>query len=1036
MHRQNWFSRTVRRVLSLGDEQRRAVDRRRRANLAGERLEDRRVMAGGLGLQFNIAYTASVPAQVKTAFQTAADHWSSILTDDITVNVSVDFTSTAAGVGQTLPVSLTKPLSDVRTALDADRRSVADDTAVAHLPVGAGAALYTTDFDTGLPLLDDNDTDNNQVLLLTRANAKALGLVPPTSPSSDGTIKFLSTVVYDYDPSNGIGAGRYDFIGVAMHEIGHLLGFVSGADVVDLRSKQSGPAYNAGIDQDNYIVARPLDLFRQSTDAIAAGADFDLRADKAPKFLSLDHGATQLGEFSTGVYNGNGRENQHWKDNLNLGIMDPTLALAEAAKLSALDVLTLDVIGWDPRMDYGDAPDSTAGAGPDDYRTLRSGDGPRHGLFAPTGLGGDFEGTPRVYLGTGVDRELDGQPDAAAQGDDAHGADDESGIAAMPPLVVGKDSSVSIASSASGARPAQLDYFVDFNRDGDFDDAGETFHATLVGSPQSVPLNVPVAASLGETIVRLRISSAGGLGPNGPAADGEVEDYRANVVAPPAPLVSDASTLEDQLSAPIVIERAPNQAITYFRVSAVVGGSLFLADGLTPIADGSFVTYADGHAGLRFLPSPDSVAPGGFVVESSQDGATVAPGSGSSHVTIVVTPMPDAPRALALSNATILENAPVGTFVGQLSAFDPDLGDSLAFAFASGPGDGDNAKFTLSATGELRLATALDYETQQVLQVRVRSVDSTGLAVERDFAISVLDVLDQVDVWGTSGDDSFTVAYSTSDVTVSRGVNGSAETLAGVYPAGVTVRVHGQEGNDRLALVVVPTQLGDWTTPQLVTLKDYMAASTGKTLTLEVPGVGAMQSQDLETARLLVDDDQQRYDLSACLPSITSDAQIQIGGAGDDVLVGTNQVDLIFGQGGADLLYALDGADWLFGGAGADLIYGGNADDQLWGGSGDDYLNGGAGADRLAGGDGVDTVTTGAGRDVISFVGDQASIDVVTDFALYYDVLDLRAYQTSYAQLTYDFATYPGETLIHVAGGKKIRLANWTTFVGVGQVVV
>ena len=54
-------------------------------------------MYGGNGLQFNISHTAAVPQQVKDAFQVAANQWSALLTDDILVNVTVDYTPTAAG---------------------------------------------------------------------------------------------------------------------------------------------------------------------------------------------------------------------------------------------------------------------------------------------------------------------------------------------------------------------------------------------------------------------------------------------------------------------------------------------------------------------------------------------------------------------------------------------------------------------------------------------------------------------------------------------------------------------------------------------------------------------------------------------------------------------------------------------------------------------------------------------------------------------------------------------------------------------------
>ena len=52
--------------------------------------------------------------------------------------------------------------------------------------------------------------------------------------------------------------------------------------------------------------------------------------------------------------------------------------------------------------------------------------------------------------------------------------------------------------------------------------------------------------------------------------------------------------------------------------------------------------------------------------------------SASKPVTITVTDVNEAPADIQLSSATILENQPIGTIVGQLSATDPD-GDALTF---------------------------------------------------------------------------------------------------------------------------------------------------------------------------------------------------------------------------------------------------------------------------------------------------------------------------------------------------------------------
>ena len=70
------------------------------------------------------------------------------------------------------------------------------------------------------------------------------------------------------------------------------------------------------------------------------------------------------------------------------------------------------------------------------------------------------------------------------------------------------------------------------------------------------------------------------------------------------------------------------------------------------------------------------------------------------------------------------------------------------------------------------------------------------------------------------------------------------------------------------------------------------------------------------------------------------------GGAGDDLLEGTETADVLRGLRGDDRLLGLGG------------------DDLLEGGIGDDRLEGGDGADRLDGGVGVDVMSGGAGDDI------------------------------------------------------------------------
>ncbi len=188
-----------------------------------------------------------------------------------------------------------------------------------------------------------------------------------------------------------------------------------------------------------------------------------------------------------------------------------------------IDFGFVDVIA--PLFDYGDAPDAGTGTAAADYNTLAFDNGPVHALIA---------GAP--HLGDCVDADNGSAQDALASTDDitastAFGAcavsgDDEDGVSFTGTLSAGSAASIDVRVGAPAA--CALDAWVDWNRDGDFGDAGEQIATALniaAGATTTLTPTVPAAASAGPTYARFRCSSAGGSTPVGLAADGEVEDY-------------------------------------------------------------------------------------------------------------------------------------------------------------------------------------------------------------------------------------------------------------------------------------------------------------------------------------------------------------------------------------------------------------------------------------------------------------------------------------------------------------------------------
>ena len=144
------------------------------------------------------------------------------------------------------------------------------------------------------------------------------------------------------------------------------------------------------------------------------------------------------------------------------------------------------------------------------------------------------------------------------------------------------------------------------------------------------------------------------------------------------PQAASVLTVEDTQSGAIVLDRNVNDGaeVTHFRISNIVGGTLYHSDGLTVVNAGDFITVAQGQAGLKFTPTMGSTTLSHFDVESS-DGLTVASQSGIATATISVSPVNDGPSAtIALASYAAPEDTLLTLHGTGLSVDDPDAGAS------------------------------------------------------------------------------------------------------------------------------------------------------------------------------------------------------------------------------------------------------------------------------------------------------------------------------------------------------------------------
>jgi|CXWL01.1.fsa_nt_gi hypothetical protein len=305
-------------------------------------------------LTFNFTFTAGTSAQAQQAFIDAGARWSTLFSDSTTIDMTVGTAALPANFlasADSRRASFT--YSTFSAALLTDITSASDVVAVASLPAGSSFGMLinrTSDNPNGsgsaTPYVDTTGA-NNTTIRLTTANAKALGLAPGTgtvgacTTTCDASILFSNTFTFDFDPTNGITAGQLDFVGIATHEIGHALGFVSGVDRLDINSPPIAGPFTA----DQFVFVNSLDLFRYSASSFASGV-IDYTADTRSKYFSINGGVAVGPTFSTGLNFGDGRQASHWKDSLGIGIMDPTASPGELLAISANDQLAFDVIGW------------------------------------------------------------------------------------------------------------------------------------------------------------------------------------------------------------------------------------------------------------------------------------------------------------------------------------------------------------------------------------------------------------------------------------------------------------------------------------------------------------------------------------------------------------------------------------------------------------------------------------------------------------------------------------------------------------------
>ncbi len=308
-------------------------------------------------------------SQAEQGFLVAAGYWGSMFTNDAVINLGVGFAPLGAGIiAQAGSRRIDFATQDWLDLVNATKSGSALDQSVVMPTLTAGGASFITNGvagdgnnDTAVQVFTAGTAYSSQVLYLNSSVAKAIGGTVTNPNDLDAQLTFSSTFGFDFDPRDGITPGTFDFIGVAIHEIGHSLGFVSGVDFLDVYGYPNGPgAGTLGYDLNDTSIFSALDMFRYSNDpnniAPGGGPVLDLSVG-GDRYFSIDGGATALfgNGFSTGRFNGDGNQASHWKEaggcEIGDGIMDPTFCFGQTGWVTATDLAAFDAIGWNLAVD-------------------------------------------------------------------------------------------------------------------------------------------------------------------------------------------------------------------------------------------------------------------------------------------------------------------------------------------------------------------------------------------------------------------------------------------------------------------------------------------------------------------------------------------------------------------------------------------------------------------------------------------------------------------------------------------------------------
>ncbi len=277
------------------------------------------------------------------AFRRAASQWENLIRSPVTVVIDVDFGPTLFGrqFDEKVVSSTDAQVLGGNALYPAIRASL-----ISEASSSAKTALYNSLPAKAAP----TDIGSSAGMTASSATLRALGVInqsaaPDIESKNFGlppAIGLNSKFDFDFDPDDGVDANKLDFQSIVLHEIGHVLGFIS-----FVGQKEMDPSIDPELSIWDLFRLRPGDAkkdFAVTERVLSSGGEQSFYDGSG--LLALSTGRPD----STG---GDGSQASHWKDDKlagqYTGVMDPTLEPGEHQVITDNDIDVLDVIGYRTR---------------------------------------------------------------------------------------------------------------------------------------------------------------------------------------------------------------------------------------------------------------------------------------------------------------------------------------------------------------------------------------------------------------------------------------------------------------------------------------------------------------------------------------------------------------------------------------------------------------------------------------------------------------------------------------------------------------